>query len=86
MSTEPRSVQIEPGGLKGVVVAAVPRHLDTDVTKQLNEVVHVENVGDIAHPDRLFGEQRGADHLQRLILGPLGSDGTAEPVPAFNNE
>ena len=67
-------------------MAAVLRYLHAHVAKQLDEVVHVENVGHVVYGDRLAGEQRGAYHLQGFVFSPLRLYGTAERMSAFDDE
>ena len=79
-------VEVEVVGLEGVVVAAVSGYADAHVLEQLDEVVDVEDVGDVLDVHLVAGEQRGTDHLQSLVLGALWGDGAAERSAAFYDE
>ncbi len=42
--------------------------------------------GMLCTDDPLGGQQRGAEYLQRFVLGALGRDAAVEPVAAFDFE
>ena len=60
--------------------------LHAHILQQLDEVLHVTDVGNIVYSDWLAGEQGGTDHLQGLVLGSLRCNGTAERMSAFDDE
>ena len=55
--------QVHLVGLERVVVARQPFHLYVDVSEQLDEIVHIKDVGNVVNGDGLTGEQCGANHL-----------------------
>ena len=60
--------QVHVCGLETIGVGAFLRHLHPHVAQQLDEVVHVQDVGHITHHHLVRCKQRGADDLQGLIL------------------
>jgi len=46
-------------------------HLDTHILQQGNQVVDIQDVGDIADCDFLPGQQHRAQYLEHLVLGSL---------------
>ncbi len=79
-------VEVDVVGLEGVVVGRVLGDLHADVLQQPDEVVDVEDIGDVGDAHGVAGEQRGADHLQGLVLGALRCDGAFQRVSALNDE
>ena len=79
-------LQIHLVGLKGVAALRALCHLHVDVAQQLYQVVHVENVGNIADFHLLVRKQRGTNHLQGLILGSLRSDFALQEMSSFNDK
>ena len=68
----------------GVVGKPVDFH--AHVPQQFDQLHDVENLGYVVDRHPLGGEQRGADDLQRLVLGALGGDASAQAVSAFDFE
>ena len=56
---------------EGVVVVE-PAHLHPQQLQQINEPVHIADVGYILNNHPLTSQQHSTQHLQRLILRPLG--------------
>ena len=79
-------VEVEVIGLEGEIVAVVARYPHPHVAKELNEVLHVENVGNVIDVYLFVGEQHTADHLQCFVFGTLRTDGALQQVTAFNDE
>ena len=79
-------VQVHRVRLKRVRTLRHMLHLHAHVGQQADQVGHVQNVGHVPDLHLLARQQRGADHLQRLILGPLRRDLTPHPVPPLNHE
>ena len=79
-------VEIELVCLKRIVAGRIGCHLHPDVLEQSDQIVDVENIRDIADPHCVAREQRGADHLQSLVLGTLRHDGSTQGMAAFDNE
>ena len=79
-------VRLEREGTLARALAFYLLHLDTDVAEQLDEVVDVADVGDVANDHLVAGQQRGTNHLQRLVLGALWRNGATEQMPAFYSE
>jgi hypothetical protein len=61
-------------------------YLHADILQQLDEVVDIADVGNVADSDRLAGEQRGTDDLQGLVFGTLRRDGSTERMSALYDE
>ena len=79
-------IQVQVSGTETVGVAVDTLHLNTDIFQQADEVVDVEDVGNVGDGHLVGGEQRGADDLQGLVFGSLRSDGTLQRVPSFDDE
>ena len=79
-------VQVHVRGLEAVGVRAFLGHPHAHVAQQLDEVVHVEDVGHVAHHHLVRREQCRADDLQRLVLGALRADFPAQLVSSFDDE
>ena len=78
--------QVDRVSLKRVDTFRHMLHLHAHVGQQTDQIGHVQNVGHVPYFHLLAGQQRGADHLQRLILGSLRRDLTPHPVPPLNHE
>ena len=61
-------------------------HLDPHGGEQVDEPVDVHDVRQVGNRDGLGGQQHGAHHLERLVLGPLRGDGSMEGMPSFDDE
>ena len=46
----------------------------------------VEDLGNVVHRNPFGGQQRGAEYLQRFVLGALGRDAAVEPMASFDFE
>ena len=79
-------VQVYPVGLKGIASGSQLLHAHTHVAQQVDQVVHVEDVGHVVDRHPLGGQQRGTDHLQCLVLRPLWHDLTRHAAAALNHE
>ena len=79
-------VEVDVAGAEGVFVLALALHADAHVYEQLYEVLHVEDVGYVLYPHLVAGQQRGANHLQGLVLRALRRYGAAQRVSAFDYE
>ena len=64
------------GNLETVAMFAQPINPYTHVREQVDEVVHIENIGYVVDDDFVGCEQSGANHLQRLVLCSLRCDFT----------
>ena len=73
-------------GGKAYAVFALPVHLHAHVGQQTDEVVHVQDVGQVADGDGVGSEQGGAKHLQGFVLRALGGDGAGELAASFDDE
>ena len=71
---------------KRAVAPFVTRHLYAHRLKCQNEVVHIQNIGNVAQTHRLSGQQRGANNLQGLVFGALRCDVTFKAVTTFNQK
>jgi len=78
--------QVHLVGLEGIAALAAGCHLHVDVAQQLDQVVHVEDVGNVADLHLVAREQRGRDHLQGFVLGSLRRYLSFEQVPAFDDK
>ena len=72
--------------LEGVLALFVPRHLHAHFLQEVDEVLDVEDFRHVADAHRVACQQHGAEYLQCFVLGTLGSDGSAEAMPAFDYE
>ena len=52
--------------------------------QQIDELHDVQNPGHVVHDDPPGRQQRGAEDLQRFVLGPLRGDLAVKAVPAFD--
>ncbi|OPZ95434.1 MAG: hypothetical protein BWY72_02111 [Bacteroidetes bacterium ADurb.Bin416] len=77
-------VQVKVVSLETPVVSRQALRLDTQTGHQVNQVADVQDIGNVLQHNLLTGEQDGAQHLQGLIFGSLGFDGTGQLVSAFN--
>ena len=73
------------GEFKRALVLVLMRaiHFHAYQTQQVYQFVDISDVGYILNGHRLAGEQHGAQHLQRLILGSLRGDFTIQAVAAY---
>ena len=69
-------------GIATLVIEA--RHLHADVAQQVDEVVYIEDVGDVVDRHDLRGEEDSGDDLERFVLCALGTDATLQGIAAFN--
>ena len=79
-------VLVEGFRTEGIVSFAMVRHRHSHFSEQINEVVDVQDVGNVCHSHLLCGQQGGADDLQSFVLGSLRSDFSFEAVSAFDDE
>ncbi len=77
-------VEVELAGAERVGVLLGVGHLHAHVFEQLDELQYVDDARHVADRNPLGGEQRGAEYLQRLVLGALGRDRSVEPVSALD--
>ena len=54
-----------------------------DIAQQLNEIVDIADVGNVAYDDFIAGQQRRTDHLQRFVLGTLWGNSPFQQVSAL---
>ena len=78
--------KVEIVGLKHQRARLRTLHLDANVRQQADEIIDIENIGNIADSDWLGRQQRGADDLQRLIFSSLRGDGATQRVASFDNK
>ena len=71
---------------EGVAALGETADLHAHILEHEDKVFYVEYFRNIRNDHLLIGKQYGADDLQRLVLGTLGSDFTAQSVPAFYYE
>jgi len=59
--------------------------IDSDAHRsdEVDEVVDIEDVGQVVDDNRLSCEEHGAEHLQRLVLRALGRDTTVQLMSTF---
>ena len=67
-------IEIDIVGLEFIFVTRNLVDLYTDILEQFDEVIHIEDVRDVADAHGIRGEERGANHFERLVLGSLGID------------
>ena len=79
-------VQIQFVCLERIVVPVMSRHFYADVLEQKNQIVHIQDVGNVADAHLFSGENRGTHHLKSLVLRPLRGDRTLQPSSSFNDE
>ena len=73
-------------GLEAVLAFFVAGHLDPHFFKKTDQILDIQDLGDIGHPHRLIGKQDGAYDLQGLVLCPLRRDTAGKAVAAFNGK
>ena len=61
-------------GAEGITAIAQLLGSDSHVLQEGDEVVDIQDIGDIVNGYFLPGEQYGAEYLQHLVLGPLRAD------------
>ena len=61
-------------GIASLVIEA--RHLHADVAQQVDEVIYIEDVGDVVDRHDLRSEEDSGDDLERFVLCALGADAT----------
>ena len=79
-------VEIYFAGAKTVCILRELFDLDAHAPQQFDELHDVEDLGNVVHRDPFGGQQRGAEYLQRFVLGALGRDAAVEPVASFDFE
>ena len=62
------------------------QRLDPDVLHQTDEVVDVDDVGNVFHDHFVGREQAGTEYLERLVLCTLGFDFALHFIATVNNE
>lgn len=70
-------------GAKSILAFLQARDLHADGLEEVNQVIDIEDVGDVADNDLLAGEQSGTEDLQRLVFRPLRGDAAVEFVTSF---
>ena len=79
-------IQVQLVGFEGIGVFFLFRYLHTNITQQLDEVVHIANVRDVTDNHLLLCQQCGTDYLQGLVLSTLWCDGSLQQMAAFNDK
>ena len=72
--------------LETIGVVALLLDDDAHIDEQVDEVVHVQDVGDVLD-DNLFGSQQGcADDFQRFVFGSLRRNLAMQAMVTFYDE
>ena len=79
-------VEIQLVCFKGIGVFFLFRYLHTNITQQLDEVVHIANVRNVTDNHLLLCQQCGTDYLQGLVLSTLWCDSSLQQMAAFNDK
>ena len=79
-------IQVQLVGFEGIGVFFLFRYLHTNITQQLDEVVHIANVRDVTDNHLLLCQQCGTDYLQGLVLSTLWCDSSLQQMAAFNDK
>ena len=89
-------VQIQVIGLEGAsktrntclccILGCLCRDLHAYILEQLDEVHHVSDLRNVVNGHLLACQQRGANHLQGLVLGTLRIDSSAKRVSSLNDK
>ena len=77
-------VEVDLAGTERIGVVRQLLHLDPHRPQQIDELHDVQNPGHVVHDDPPGRQQRGAEDLQRFVLGPLRGDLAVKAVPAFD--
>ena len=77
---------IKMSGREGVVVCVVLCHLHSHIAKQLDLIVHIDDIGDVLDAYRFIGQQHGTEHLQGLVFSALRCNIAFQPMSALDNE
>ena len=72
----------EPAGYEDFTAHGDP----TEIGEEGEEVVDVEDAGDVVEVDELVGENAGREHGQRGVLVAHGPEGAVQGVATFDDE
>ena len=76
-------LQIQLVGLKAVRIDPLARHFHAHVAEQLDEIVHIQDVGHVMDGHFLRCQQSGTENLKHFILGSLRMDVALQAMSAF---
>ena len=73
-------------GLEGIHALGQTRDLHAHVLQQLDEVLHIQDLRDVADGHGFAGEEYGADDFQGLVFGSLRGNAAGQLVSAFDDK
>ena len=80
----PEIVEVDGFGLQSDVVPRVALNVHAHAFQKGNQVVDVQDVGQVVYGDFLLGEQAGAENLHGLVFRALRNDFALQSVAAFD--
>ena len=77
---------IDIAGTESILAFGEMSHRDAHRLQQVNQVIDIENIGQVVHYHFILRKQHGTKHLQCFVFRPLWGDTAVQFVSAFYNK